>query len=41
MLYECFMYIRYDHSILRMSIEYSYDIWCCLGTWRLSSDSCL
>jgi len=23
--------IQYDHSILRMSIEYSYDIWCCLG----------
>jgi len=25
------MYIRYNHSILHMSIEYSYDIWCCLG----------
>jgi len=22
MIYEYFMYIRYDHSILRMSIEY-------------------
>jgi len=31
MLYECFMYIRYNHSIWRKSIEYSYDIWCCLG----------
>jgi len=32
-IYECFTYIRYDHSILRISIEYSYDIWCYLDMY--------
>jgi len=26
-----FYVYRYDHSILRMSIGYLNDIWCCLG----------